>query len=55
MPVTDGTLIQARPRRQLHFQRKVNRVQVLTGNSMNEGVAFLPRNITSKTAFKNLP
>lgn len=47
LPVTDGTLIQERPSRQLE-QKKVNGVRMLTGNNANEGPNFTPQNITTE-------
>ncbi|KAI1768600.1 carboxylesterase family protein [Hypoxylon sp. FL1150] len=53
IPVTDGSLIQERPSQQLHFQGKVNGIRLLTGNTGNEGPAFVPQNITTEAAFRD--
>ncbi|KAI4863858.1 carboxylesterase [Hypoxylon rubiginosum] len=53
LPVTDGSLIRERPSQQLHYQGNVNGIRVLTGNTGNEGVVFLPQNITSEAAFRD--
>ncbi|KAI1772336.1 Alpha/Beta hydrolase protein [Hypoxylon cercidicola] len=52
IPVTDGSLIRERPSQQLHFQGNVNGIRLLTGNAGNEGVVFVPQNITSESAFR---
>ncbi|KAK7757333.1 hypothetical protein SLS62_000883 [Diatrype stigma] len=52
VPVTDGSLIQERPSQQL-LRGDVNGVRVLSGNNGNEGVVFVPQNITSETAFRD--
>lgn len=52
VPVTDGSLIQERPSQQL-LQGNVNGIRVLTGNNGNEGVVFVPQNITSEAAFRH--
>ncbi|KAI1336476.1 carboxylesterase [Xylariaceae sp. FL0016] len=53
IPVTDFSLIQERPSQQLHFQGKVNGKRILTSNNGNEGVSFVPQNITSLDTFKD--
>ncbi|EME45256.1 hypothetical protein DOTSEDRAFT_150197 [Dothistroma septosporum NZE10] len=50
LPVTDGTLIQDLPSRQLGH-RKVNGVNILSGNNANEGPYFVPANIDTEENF----
>ena len=46
-PVTDGTLVQQSPSRQL-AEKRINGKQILIGTSSNEGQSFTPQNINSE-------
>lgn len=47
LPVTDNVYIQDTPSRQL-LRRKVNGLNILSGNSANEGPAFVPQTIETE-------
>lgn len=47
LPVTDGTFVQDIPSRQL-LAKKVNGLNILSGNNANEGTAFVPQNINTE-------
>ena len=47
LPVTDGVFIQDTPSRQL-LKKKVNGLNILTGNNANEGPGFVPQNIKTE-------
>lgn len=47
LPVTDGVFVQDTPSRQL-LRKKVNGLNILSGNNANEGPLFVPSNITTE-------
>ncbi|KAI2602519.1 alpha/beta-hydrolase [Hypoxylon sp. NC1633] len=52
IPVTDGTLIQERPTKQLLKGGQLNGVRVLSASNLNDGPNFTPRDLNSEQAFK---